>query len=71
MVFAIPALIKTLLAHWKTKTIHEVGYVEPELIDKPTAFPRNPDTEYLLHPKPTNSNNLKKQASPQFDENGN
>ena len=74
MVFAIPSLIKTLVAHRKAKTIHKVGYVEPGLIDEPTASPRNPDTEYSLHPQPTNSNvNIhgKKQASPQFDENGN
>jgi hypothetical protein len=66
--------IKTLVTHWKAKTIHKVGYVEPGLINEPTASPRNPNTEYSLHPQPTNSNvhiHGKKQASPQFDENGN
>ena len=68
MVFAIPSLIKTLVAHRKAKTIHKVGYVEPGLINEPTASPRNPDTEYSLHPQNIHG---KKQTSPQFDENGN
>ena len=63
MVFAIPSLIKTLVAHRKAKTIHKVGYVEPGLINEPTASPRNPDTEYSLHPQNIHG---KKQTSPQF-----
>ena len=72
MVFAIPSLVKTLQAHRRSQSIHEVGYVYVErgLIGETLTSPITPNTECFTPQPNNNSTHRKKQTITQFDENG-